>query len=48
MAKIGQQVEKFFAAERKAGRAYKVVTRVVGGAGGPYRPRLAAARQGTA
>jgi hypothetical protein len=27
VAKIGQQVAKFFAAERKAGRAYKVVTR---------------------
>jgi len=25
--KIGQQVAKFFAAEKKAGRAYKVVTR---------------------
>jgi hypothetical protein len=27
VVKIGQQVAKFFAAERKAGRAYKVVTR---------------------
>ena len=30
VAKIGQQVGKFFAAERKAGRAYKVVTRPSG------------------
>jgi hypothetical protein len=30
VAKIGQKVKKFFAAERKAGRSYKVVTRPPG------------------
>ena len=30
VAKIGQKVKKFFAAEREAGRSYKVVTRLSG------------------
>jgi hypothetical protein len=30
VAKIGQKVKRFFAAEREAGRGYKVVTRAPG------------------